>query len=90
MKIQTADSMNKTTTGGIPSFITKYSTKGFTTQGNIVYGPVAFLPKSFYSWKVKYACDITIASLQLFTVVEPRVEILVIGTGEKQYLKDSI
>ena len=82
MTISKFDS-TKESTDNIPLFITKYNTKGFTIQGNKAFGPVAILPKSYFSWKVKSSCDINVESLQLFTVVEPRIEILVIGTGEK-------
>ena len=82
MKIQKFDPENMSSSN-IPPIIAKYSTQGFTIQGNKLYGSVAILPRSFYSWKVKSAADITPQSLQLFTVAEPKVEILVVGTGLK-------
>lgn len=82
MKIQKfdAESLN---IKDIPPLVSRYSTKGFKIQGNKLYGPVAILPDTFFSWKVKSAADITIDSLQLFTVVEPKIELLVVGTGVK-------
>uniref|UniRef100_A0A7M5X8K0 NADH dehydrogenase [ubiquinone] 1 alpha subcomplex assembly factor 3 n=1 Tax=Clytia hemisphaerica TaxID=252671 RepID=A0A7M5X8K0_9CNID len=82
MKIQkfAPESMSAT---DLPPVVGRYSTQGFHIQGNKLYGPVALLPRSFYSWKVKDASDITVKSLQLFTVAEPKIEILVIGTGLK-------
>jgi len=82
MKIQKFDPENMSSSE-IPPIISRYSTQGFNIQGNKLYGSVAILPKSFYSWKVKSAEEITPQSLQLFTVAEPRVELLVVGTGLK-------
>ncbi|XP_002167030.2 NADH dehydrogenase [ubiquinone] 1 alpha subcomplex assembly factor 3 [Hydra vulgaris] len=84
MKISKFDAKNENSED-IPLFITKYNTKGFTIQGNKVFGSVAILPKCYLSWKVKSSCDINVESLQLFTVIEPKIEILVIGTGEKVF-----
>lgn len=82
MKIQKFEPSNMSS-GGIPPVINKYSTKGFHIQGNQLYGPVAILPRSVYSWKVKNAEDITPQTMQLFTVIQPKLEILVVGTGVK-------
>ena len=68
---------------GVPPVITSYSTRGFTIQGNKVFGSIAILPQGFYAWKVDTWKDITIESLQLFTVVVPRIEIILIGTGDR-------
>lgn len=82
MKIQNFD-VESQNIQNIPPLISKYSTKGFKIQGNKLYGSVAILPKTFFSWKVRAASEITIESLQLFTVVEPKIELLVVGTGVK-------
>ena len=82
MKIQKFEPSN-ISSGGIPPVINKYSTKGFHIQGNQLYGAIAVLPRSVYSWKVKNAIEITPQTLQLFTVVQPKIEILVVGTGLK-------
>lgn len=66
----------------IPLFITKYSTDGFTIQGNQVFGPVCILPKGYYSWRVPSFEMITPESLSLFAVHWPAIEILVIGCGD--------
>ena len=65
----------------IPPLIAKYSTQGFKIQGNKLYGSVAIVPKTYFSWKVKASTEITVESLQLFTTIEPKIEILVVGTG---------
>ena len=82
MKIQKFDPKN-IKVNEIPPLVTRYSTKGFTIQGNRLYGSVAILPPISFSWKIAKAEDINVESLQLFTVAEPRIELLVIGTGEK-------
>lgn len=82
MKIQKFEAGN-ISSGGIPPVISRYSTKGFHIQGNKLYGSIAVLPRSVYSWKVKNATDINQENLQLFTVLQPKLEILVIGTGLK-------
>lgn len=95
MNIQKFDP-KKQSMRGIPLYVSRYSTRGFTIQGNKLYGSVALLQDVCLSWKVLSPADITVESLQLFTVVNPKIEILVIGTGEKmamltqevhQYLK---
>merc|ERR1712150_230623 len=82
MKVQTFDASEYKMEGVAP-VITRYSTGGFNIQGNRVHGSVAVLPKGYFSWKpVKYK-EITVESLQLFTVCVPAIEFLVIGTGDR-------
>lgn len=66
-----------------PPFVTSYSTRGFHLKGIKVFGSVAVLPSAFYHWRVKKPEDISAESLALFTIMEPPVEIVVVGTGEK-------
>ncbi|XP_054751429.1 NADH dehydrogenase [ubiquinone] 1 alpha subcomplex assembly factor 3-like [Lytechinus pictus] len=63
-------------------FISNYSIQGFTISGDKVYGPVAILPRSLVSWNIAGLHDIHEDSLSLFHLIEPSIEILVIGTGE--------
>lgn len=44
---------------------------------------MAIFPRSVLSWNVNCVDDINEDSLSLFTVLEPRIEILVIGVGEE-------
>ncbi|XP_065068652.1 NADH dehydrogenase [ubiquinone] 1 alpha subcomplex assembly factor 3-like [Rhopilema esculentum] len=64
-------------------FISKYSTVGFNIGKNKVVGSVAILPKGILSWKVLSHHQITPESLSLFTIIQPRIEILVLGVGDK-------
>jgi len=66
-----------------PPFVTSYSTRGFHLKGIKVFGSVAVLPSAFYHWRVVKPEDITAESLALFTIMEPPIEIVVVGTGEK-------
>merc|ERR1712150_68538 len=68
---------------GIPPVVTGYTTKGFRVQGNRVFGSIALLQQGFYSWRPTRANEITVESLQLFTVTDPRIEILVLGMGDR-------
>ncbi|XP_003726684.2 NADH dehydrogenase [ubiquinone] 1 alpha subcomplex assembly factor 3 [Strongylocentrotus purpuratus] len=67
-------------TSDVP-FISNYSIQGFTISGDKVYGPVAILPRSLLSWNIAGLHDINEDSLSLFHLIEPKIEILVIGTG---------
>ncbi|XP_077987755.1 NADH dehydrogenase [ubiquinone] 1 alpha subcomplex assembly factor 3-like [Glandiceps talaboti] len=66
--------------GGLP-FITGYSSQGFTISGDRVVGPVAILPKTLVHWNVSGFEDINEGSLSLFHVIEPKIELLILGLG---------
>ena len=53
-------------------------------SGVFALGPIAVLPTSMYAWTVATHHDINIQSLSLFWLMEPQVDILVIGTGDKR------
>lgn len=53
-------------------------------DGSFLYGPVALFPKTALSWRVLTPDDITPESLSLFTYLEPKIDILVIGAGDKK------
>uniref|UniRef100_A0A8C5J0B6 NADH dehydrogenase [ubiquinone] 1 alpha subcomplex assembly factor 3 n=2 Tax=Passerellidae TaxID=1729112 RepID=A0A8C5J0B6_JUNHY len=64
-------------------FIEGYSTRGFTISGDLVVGPCAVLPRSILQWNVGSHRDISLESLSLFRLLEPQIEILVLGTGDR-------
>lgn len=64
-------------------YIDSYSSHGFVVNGNRVLGPCALLPHSIVQWNVGSHQDITEESLSLFWMLEPRIEIVVVGTGNK-------
>ncbi|KXJ21824.1 NADH dehydrogenase [ubiquinone] 1 alpha subcomplex assembly factor 3 [Exaiptasia diaphana] len=67
----------------IPPYVTRYSSRGFRIKNIKVFGSVAIVPDAFYHWKVQNPNDITTESLSLFTMMDPPIEILVVGTGDR-------
>ena len=64
--------------------IDSYSTHGFRiNNGLFVCGPAAFFPRTILSWDVEGPWDVTIGSLSLFWLLEPKPDVLVIGVGDK-------
>ncbi|XP_026162321.1 NADH dehydrogenase [ubiquinone] 1 alpha subcomplex assembly factor 3 [Mastacembelus armatus] len=71
--------------------IHSYSSRGFNIDGNKVLGPCAVLPPAILQWKVGGYEDITEESVSLFHMLEPKIEILVIGTGARlERIKPSV
>lgn len=71
-------------------YIDSYSSLGFMVNGNRVLGPCALLPHSVVQWNVSSEevevgthQDITEESFSLFWLLEPRIEIIVVGTGDR-------
>lgn len=48
-----------------------------------IIGPAVFFPREVLHWNVKDFNDINEASLSLFTLLDPKVDILLIGLGHK-------
>ncbi|XP_070966760.1 NADH dehydrogenase [ubiquinone] 1 alpha subcomplex assembly factor 3 [Oncorhynchus clarkii lewisi] len=66
---------------GAGAMIHSYSPRGFNIDGNRVFGPCAVLPPAILQWNVGSYKDITVESMALFHMLEPRIEVLVLGTG---------
>ncbi|CAH6777686.1 Ndufaf3 [Phodopus roborovskii] len=64
-------------------YIDSYNSRGFMINGNRVFGPCALLPQTVVQWNVGSHRDITEESFSLFWMLEPRIEIVVVGTGNK-------
>ncbi|XP_037376306.1 NADH dehydrogenase [ubiquinone] 1 alpha subcomplex assembly factor 3 isoform X1 [Talpa occidentalis] len=64
-------------------YIDSYNNCGFTINGNRVFGPCALLPNSVVQWNVGSHQDITEESFSLFWMLEPGIEIVVVGTGDR-------
>ncbi|XP_029357496.1 NADH dehydrogenase [ubiquinone] 1 alpha subcomplex assembly factor 3 isoform X2 [Echeneis naucrates] len=77
----TVSVMQKEPDSGV--MIQSYSSRGFTIDGNKVFGPCAVLPPAILQWNVGSYKDITEESVSLFHMLEPRIEILVLGTGAR-------
>ncbi|XP_051766547.1 NADH dehydrogenase [ubiquinone] 1 alpha subcomplex assembly factor 3 [Ctenopharyngodon idella] len=65
------------------TIIYSYSPRGFNISGNRVLGPCAVVPPAILQWNVGRHTDITEESLSLFHLLEPRIEVLVLGTGAR-------
>lgn len=64
-------------------FIDSYSSQGFVINGDRVVGPCAVIPKAILQWNVGSPKDICLESFALFHMIVPRIEILVVGTGDR-------
>ncbi|XP_037032096.1 NADH dehydrogenase [ubiquinone] 1 alpha subcomplex assembly factor 3 [Bradysia coprophila] len=63
--------------------INTYSQDGFRLNNGLnVIGPMAIFPRTVMSWNIATADDINEESLSLFQVLDPKIEILVIGIGD--------
>lgn len=67
--------------------IDSYSDCGFRLNNGIyTVGPLAAFPKTVLQWNVKNIQGLTLESLSLFYLLEPKLDILVIGTGDVRML----
>ncbi|XP_068108773.1 NADH dehydrogenase [ubiquinone] 1 alpha subcomplex assembly factor 3 isoform X2 [Hyperolius riggenbachi] len=64
-------------------FVERYNREGFIINGNVIIGPCALLPRTILQWNVGSHKDISYESLSLFHLLVPRIEILVLGTGDR-------
>jgi len=70
------------------TFVYTYTEMGFTlADETMLIGPVALFPKSVLSWRVKTVDEITPESMLLFTLLEPKLDIVVVGVGDKKYIR---
>ncbi|XP_023703941.1 NADH dehydrogenase [ubiquinone] 1 alpha subcomplex assembly factor 3 isoform X1 [Cryptotermes secundus] len=63
--------------------IDSYSQLGFRlNNGMYVMGPMAIFPHTVLSWNVSHVDAISEDSLTLFSLLEPKIDILVLGIGD--------
>lgn len=63
--------------------VDSYSTVGFRlNNGLFVVGPVALFPRSVLQWRVQSVVEMVEESFSLFTLLEPKIDVLVIGLGD--------
>ncbi|CAH1104166.1 unnamed protein product [Psylliodes chrysocephalus] len=61
-----------------------YSQVGFRLNNDFtVLGSMVIFPRSVLSWNVNDVSEITEESFSLFAVIEPKIDILVLGVGDK-------
>lgn len=77
------DEMQQCQQIGIGS-ISKYGFRLY--DGQFLYGPIAIFPKTVLSWRVFTPDDITSESVQFFTMLEPKLDVLVVGPGDRQHV----
>lgn len=76
-----------------PLMVDGYHENGFRlNNGFNVRGPMAIFPKSVLAWDVASAEKVTLESLILFTLLEPKLDVLIIGVGDtgKQIPRETI
>uniref|UniRef100_A0A1I8BVK3 NADH dehydrogenase [ubiquinone] 1 alpha subcomplex assembly factor 3 n=1 Tax=Meloidogyne hapla TaxID=6305 RepID=A0A1I8BVK3_MELHA len=67
------------------SAILTVSSVGFRlVDKSFLFGPIAVFPKTTLSWRVLSPSDITPESLELFFLLQPKLDILIIGAGNKK------
>uniref|UniRef100_Q5DAV2 NADH dehydrogenase [ubiquinone] 1 alpha subcomplex assembly factor 3 n=1 Tax=Schistosoma japonicum TaxID=6182 RepID=Q5DAV2_SCHJA len=64
-------------------YFSAYNQDGFILNSGVkVIGSCAAFPRNAFSWNVNNALDISEESLSLFFILEPPLEVLIIGKGE--------
>lgn len=64
-------------------FIQSFSETGFQLTNKFrIIGPCILFPRTVLRWNVGSARDITPESLALFSLLEPKLDLLVVGTGD--------
>uniref|UniRef100_A0A0N5AYL9 NADH dehydrogenase [ubiquinone] 1 alpha subcomplex assembly factor 3 n=1 Tax=Syphacia muris TaxID=451379 RepID=A0A0N5AYL9_9BILA len=53
-------------------------------DGTFVFGPIAVFPMTVLSWRVTSPDAITPESIEFFTLLEPRIDVLIIGAGDQK------
>ncbi|CRK97603.1 CLUMA_CG010989, isoform A [Clunio marinus] len=64
--------------------INSFSQMGFRlNNGMMVIGPMAIFPRTVFAWNVKNYEEINMKSLSLFITLEPKLDVLVVGSGDE-------
>ncbi|XP_059046856.1 NADH dehydrogenase [ubiquinone] 1 alpha subcomplex assembly factor 3 [Achroia grisella] len=65
--------------------IDSYSTYGFRLNNGVtVLGPMAIFSKTVLSWQVRGSYEITEESLRLFKLLEPKIDLVILGLETKE------
>ncbi|CAA9997632.1 unnamed protein product [Nesidiocoris tenuis] len=76
---------------GLGLMIDSYSKLGFRlNNGSFLYGPVVLFPKTILSWNVEDDDDITEESLDLFAILSPKPDVLIVGFGGTSVFKRNL
>uniref|UniRef100_A0A915CMA6 NADH dehydrogenase [ubiquinone] 1 alpha subcomplex assembly factor 3 n=1 Tax=Ditylenchus dipsaci TaxID=166011 RepID=A0A915CMA6_9BILA len=64
--------------------VASVSADGFRLlDGSFMFGPIAVFPKTVLSWRVFSPDEITERSLELFFLLQPKLDCLVVGAGDQ-------
>ncbi|CAH8842377.1 unnamed protein product [Trichobilharzia szidati] len=75
--------------GSYGVYFSAYNENGFVLSSGVkIIGPCAAFPRNALCWHVNNALDITEKSLSLFFMLEPPIEVLIIGKGETKSMVD--
>eukprot|EP00037_Helgoeca_nana_P006419 m.59136 g.59136 ORF g.59136 m.59136 type:complete len:246 (-) comp17305_c0_seq2:209-946(-) len=69
--------------GPMVNSVTAFSSAGFVVNERRLKGSVALLPQLRLLWKIGSVKDMTPESLRLFTLTSPKIELLVVGAGDR-------
>ncbi|XP_046975918.1 NADH dehydrogenase [ubiquinone] 1 alpha subcomplex assembly factor 3 [Vanessa cardui] len=65
--------------------IDAYASYGFRLNNGItVLGPLAIFPRTILSWQIRTSSEINEASLRFFKLLEPKIDLLIIGLETKE------
>uniref|UniRef100_A0A914W7P6 NADH dehydrogenase [ubiquinone] 1 alpha subcomplex assembly factor 3 n=1 Tax=Plectus sambesii TaxID=2011161 RepID=A0A914W7P6_9BILA len=90
-----SDASQKTTMTSLSAQMTQrkemcivgYSMFGFRINDrSFLFGPIAVFPKLALSWRVLTPDDITEESVEFFTMLDPKLDVVVIGVGDRSNL----
>jgi len=78
----TVNMLNKENVG-FANMIDSFAVDGFRLNSDTkIFGPCIVFPNHVLSWRVRSHEDITEESLSLFKILDPKVDVLVVGYGE--------
>lgn len=64
--------------------VNRYNQLGFRLNNEIfVYGPMILFPRNVFEWRVQSLETLTVDAFTLLFLMEPRIDVLVIGAGKR-------
>jgi len=75
-----------------PLLLTGYHPGGFQFRGNtLIKGPIVVIDRVVFQWKIDDVKQISAASFSLFEMIYPKVDLIIVGTGDScEYLSTDI
>eukprot|EP00164_Ancoracysta_twista_P007321 GFYU01010369.1.p1 GENE.GFYU01010369.1~~GFYU01010369.1.p1 ORF type:complete len:181 (-),score=14.79 GFYU01010369.1:172-714(-) len=69
--------------------VTEYTEHGFRINDDLVVGACIVTPDAYYKWNVKRFDDITVESMVILQLLNPSLDILLVGCGMETLWLDS-